>query len=155
HVPKTIDNDLPLPADVSSFGFSSARYHGTSIVKNLMADSKTTGRWYLVVTMGRNAGWLALGIAKSAGATLALIPEEFPAHTTIARICDVIEGAILKRRTMGRPDGVAVIAEGIAYRLGDKAELERLMGRVVPLDAAGHPRLSEVPLGSMLKSELE
>ncbi len=155
HVPKTIDNDLPLPGDINTFGFSSARYWGTLIVKNLMTDSLTTGRWYLVTAMGRNAGFLAQGIAKSAGATLCLIPEEFAEKTTISRIVDVIEGSILKRRVMGRPDGVAVIAEGLAYRLGDRAELERLLGREVPLDAAGHPRLSEVPLGDMLKRELQ
>ncbi|MCK6456537.1 MAG: 6-phosphofructokinase [Phycisphaerae bacterium] len=154
HVPKTIDNDLPLPHDVSTFGFSTARLIGVQIVKNLMEDSKTTGRWYLVTAMGRNAGWLALGITKSAGATLSLIPEEFSENTTLARIADVLEGAIFKRRAMGRPDGVAVIAEGLAYRLGDRAELERLLGKEVPVDAAGHLRLAEVPLGEMLKNEL-
>ncbi|MFO0972031.1 MAG: 6-phosphofructokinase [Phycisphaerae bacterium] len=154
-MPKTIDNDLPLPHDMNTFGFSSARYVGTQIVKNLMADSLTTGRWYVVVTMGRNAGWLTLGIGKSAGATLVLIPEEFSERTTIARIADVIEGAMFKRRSLGRPDGVALIAEGLAYRLGDRDELQRLLGREVPVDAAGHIRLSEIPLGEMLKRELE
>ncbi len=155
HVPKTIDNDLPLPGAVDTFGFSSARFWGTSIVKNLMADSLTTGRWYLVTTMGRNAGFLAMEIAKAAGATVSLIPEEFAELTTVARIADVLEGSMLKRRVTGRPDGVAVIAEGLAYRLGDRQELERLLGREVPVDSAGHPRLSEVPLGEMLKRELE
>ncbi len=155
HVPKTIDNDLPLPHDVATFGFSTARLIGCQIVKNLMEDSRSTGRWYLVTAMGRNAGFLALGVAKSAGATLALIPEEFPENTSIARIADVLEGAMFKRRVMGRPDGVAVIAEGLAYRLGDRAELQRLLGKEVPLDAAGHLRLSEVPLGEMLKHELQ
>ncbi len=155
HVPKTIDNDLPLPGDINTFGFSSARYWGTLIVKNLMTDSLTTGRWYLITAMGRNAGFLALGIAKSSGATLCLIPEEFSEKTSLARIVDVIEGSMLKRRMMGRPDGVAIVAEGLAYRLGDRAELERIMGREVPVDAHGHPRLSEVPLGDMLKRELE
>lgn len=155
HVPKTIDNDLPLPGDINTFGFSSARYLGTQIVKNLMADSLTTGRWYLVTAMGRNAGWLALGIAKSAGATTCLIPEEFAEKTTIACLADVIEGAMLKRRVMGRPDGVVIVAEGLTYRLGDVAEIERLSGRPIELDAAGHPRLADVPLGDMLKRELE
>lgn len=154
HVPKTIDNDLPLPAGAPTFGFSSARYVGTQIVKNLMEDSKTTGRWYLVESMGRNAGWLASAICQSAGATMCMIPEEFEDTTTLQRIADVLEGSILKRRAMGRSDGVAVLAEGLAFRLGDKEELERLMGREVPLDAAGHVRLSEVPLAELLKTEL-
>lgn len=155
HVPKTIDNDLPLPHDTPTFGFSSARYLGTKIVKNLMTDSQTTRRWYIVTAMGRSAGWLALGIGQSAGATMTLIPEEFPERITVQHLADVLEGAILKRRAMGRYDGVIVLAEGLAYRLGDRDELARLLGRDVPVDAAGHPRLSEVPLGDLLKRELQ
>jgi len=154
HVPKTIDNDLPLPGDVRTFGFTTARHIGATIVGNLMEDSRTTRRWYVVVTMGRNAGHLALGIGKAAGATLTIIPEEFPESTTIRELADIIDGAMLKRRTMGRHDGVAVLAEGIAYKLGDQAELSRLLGKEVPVDAAGHPRLSEVPLARLLKDEL-
>jgi len=155
HVPKTIDNDLPLPGDIPTFGFSTARHVGATIVADLMEDSRTTQRGYVVVTMGRNAGFLALGIGKAAGATLTLIPEEFPESTTIHDIADIIEGSMLKRRTMGRPDGVAVLAEGLAYKLGDREELSRLLGKEVPMDAAGHMRLSEVPLAQILKDELQ
>jgi 6-phosphofructokinase 1 len=154
HVPKTIDNDLPLPSDLPTFGYNTARHYGAELVANLMEDSRTTGRWYFVVAMGRNAGFLALGIGKSAGATLTLIPEEFPEHTTVARIVDVLEGAILKRLAMGRPDGVAVIAEGLAYKLGDVEELAQILGKEVPVDAAGHPRLAEFPLDEILKREV-
>ncbi len=154
HVPKTIDNDLPLPGDIPTFGFTTAKHFGSTMVANLMEDSRTTQRWYVVVTMGRNAGFLALGIGKSAGATVTLIPEEFGESTTICRIADILEGAMLKRRAMGRPDGVAVLAEGLAYKLGDRDELSRLLGHEVPVDAAGHPRLSEVPLAQILKDEL-
>ncbi|MFN0136292.1 MAG: 6-phosphofructokinase [Phycisphaerae bacterium] len=155
HVPKTIDNDLPLPHDVPTFGFSTARFVGTQLVKNLMRDSQTTGRWYLCEAMGRTAGFLALGIGMSAGATITLIPEEFPDRIKVETIVDHLECSILKRRIMGRPDGVAIVAEGLAYRLGDKDELERLLGHEVPLDAAGHPRLSEVNIGALLKRQLE
>lgn len=155
HVPKTIDNDLPLPADVPTFGFSTARFIGTGLVKNLMLDSQTTGRWYFVETMGRSAGWLAMSIGMSAGVTLTLIPEEFEENTKIGQMADVLEGAILKRRAMGRPDGVALIAEGLTYKLGDVPSLERLLGRPVPLDAAGHPRLSEIDLAELLRREVQ
>ena len=154
HVPKTIDNDLPLPGDIPTFGYATARNLGARLCANLMEDSRTTGRWYLVVTMGRNAGFLALGIGKAAGATLTLIPEEFPEQTTVSDIVSCLEGSIIKRRSMGRRDGVAVVAEGLAYKLGDIAELSRLLGKEVPIDAAGHPRLSEVPLADILKYEL-
>ena len=154
HVPKTIDNDLPLPGDEPTFGFTTARHLGAEIVANLMEDSRTTRRWYIVVTMGRNAGFLALGIGKAAGATLTIIPEEFRRSTTVNEIADILEGAMLKRATMGRPFGVAVLAEGLAYKLGDLDELSRLLGKDLPLDAAGHPRLAELPLASLLKEEL-
>ena len=155
HVPKTIDNDLPLPHDIPTFGFSTARYFGTQIMKNLMRDSATTGRWYICETMGRSSGWLALSIGVAAGAPLTLIPEEFEPDSRFHNILDVIEGAILKRRVLGRPDGVIVMAEGLAYRLGDSAELESVLGREVPVDAAGHPRLSEVDLARLVKSGIQ
>lgn len=155
HVPKTIDNDLPLPHDVPTFGFSTARLLATNLVKNLMYDSQTTGRWYVCETMGRTAGWLAMAIGMSSGATLTVIPEEFEDRSKFQHIIDVIDAAILKRRVQGRPDGVALVAEGLAYKLGDREELEALLGREVPLDAAGHPRLSEVDLARLIKHALE
>ena len=155
HVPKTIDNDLPLPQDQSTFGFPTARYLGTQLVKNLMRDSRTTGRWYVVETMGRSAGFLAQAIGLAAGATLTLIPEEFEPNSKLQHMVDVVETAMIKRAVMGRPDGVAILAEGLAYRLGDVDELARVLGRPVPLDAAGHPRLSEVDLARLIKSEVE
>src|SRR6202007_738173 len=77
HVPKTIDNDLDLPASIDTFGYQSARHYGVEIVKNLMVDARTTTRWYFIIAMGRKAGHLGLGIGKAAGATLTLISEEF------------------------------------------------------------------------------
>ena len=38
HVPKTIDNDLPLPSNMPTFGYESARTVGTEIVVTLMED---------------------------------------------------------------------------------------------------------------------
>ena len=59
HVPKTIDNDLPFPGEIPTFGFETARQLGSALVQNLMEDSRTTGRWYFVVVMGRQpAIWL-------------------------------------------------------------------------------------------------
>lgn len=155
HVPKTIDNDVPLPQNMATFGFGTARFIGTGLVKNLMQDSQTTGRWYLVNAMGRSAGHLAMAIGMAAGVTLILIPEEFADQTTVQEIADVIEAAIFKRRVNGRPDGVALIAEGLAHRLGNAEELKRLLGYEVPMDAAGHPRLAEIPLNQMLRQELQ
>ena len=49
HVPKTIDNDLPLPPHVPTFGFETARHVGVELVRNLIEDARTTRRWYVVV----------------------------------------------------------------------------------------------------------
>src|SRR6266540_783171 len=56
HVPKTIDNDLPLPAHIPTFGFQSARHTGVGLVQNLSEDARATRRWYIVVAMGRHYG---------------------------------------------------------------------------------------------------
>ncbi len=155
HVPKTIDNDLPLPGDKPTFGYETARQIGARLVENLMEDSLTTGRWFFVVSMGRQAGHLALGIGKAAGATLTLIPEEFEGERVgLSRVCDILEGAILKRLAQGRDDGVAVIGEGIGEKL-DPAGLAEIPGVRVEYDSFGHIRLAEIPLETILKREVE
>lgn len=154
HVPKTIDNDIPLPDNAPTFGFQTARHVGAALVSNIMEDSRTTNRWYFVEAMGRKAGHLALGMGVSAGATLTLIGEEFPEETPLSQVCKVLEGAIFKRRAMGREDGVAVIAEGVAYKININ-ELKGIPGVEIKKDPHGHPRLSEVNLASILKKEVQ
>ncbi|MDF1565742.1 MAG: diphosphate--fructose-6-phosphate 1-phosphotransferase [Deltaproteobacteria bacterium] len=149
HVPKTIDNDLDLPGHVDTFGYQTARHHGCEIVKNLMVDARTTSRWYFVISMGRKAGHLALGIGKAAGATLSLIPEEFDERPIrLKTLVDTLVGAIIKRRAYGRTDGVAVIAEGVVLEIdkddmADAADVEH--------DDHGNLRIAEVNIGEILK----
>jgi 6-phosphofructokinase 1 len=162
HVPKTIDNDLDLPPHVDTFGFQTARHHGVEIVKNLMVDAKTTSRWYFVIAMGRKAGHLALGIGKAAGATLTLIPEEFSGRKIrLKAIVDTLVGAIIKRLSYGRRDGVAVIAEGLVLDI-EPDDLTRLHDAslaasldAVERDAHGHVRIAEVNIGEILKTEVQ
>jgi 6-phosphofructokinase 1 len=155
HVPKTIDNDLPLPGDVPTFGFETARQLGFELVQNLMEDSRTTGRWYFVVVMGRTAGRLALGIGKASGATLSIIPEEFRGPVHLETVCDILEGALLKRMALwNRADGVAVIAEGLLERVPAE-ELSAIQGVRITHDAYGHLRLAELDLAYILKTLVE
>ena len=155
HVPKTIDNDLPLPGGQPTFGFETVRQAGTEAVLNLMEEARTTNRWYFIVVMGREAGHLALGIAKAAGATLALIPEEFPdGGPTLDQVSKVLEGAILKRRVMGNEHGVAVIGEGIAEKLSVD-ELKNLPGVTVEHDSYGHIALNDIPLAIILRRQVQ
>jgi 6-phosphofructokinase 1 len=149
HVPKTIDNDLDLPPSIDSFGYQTARSVGVQIVQNLMMDAKTTSRWYIVVAMGRKAGHLALGIGKAAGATLTIIPEEFGEGTvSLDRMADIVAASVIKRRAEGRPDGIVVVAEGLALKI-DPEELGKLAN--VERDAHDHVRLAEIDFGELLK----
>ncbi len=155
HVPKTIDNDLPLPREIPTFGFETARHVGSKLVQSLMEDSRTTRRWYFVVVMGRSAGHLPLGIGKSTGATLTIIPEEFGEKIHLETVCDILEGAVLKRQALwNRRDGVAVIAEGLLERIPAE-ELEKIPGVRIAHDAYDHLRLAEVDLAYILKTLVE
>jgi 6-phosphofructokinase 1 len=152
HVPKTIDNDLALPPYVDTFGYQTARHYGVDVVKNLMVDARTTSRWYLVIAMGRTAGHLALGIGKAAGATITLITEEFTVRPIrLETIVDTLVAAIIKRQSLDRLDGVAVIAEGVSLAIDpqDFAEASN-----AERDEHGHVRLAEVNLGEILKTRV-
>jgi 6-phosphofructokinase len=152
HVPKTIDNDLDLPFDIPTFGFQTARHLGVEIVENLKVDARTTSRWYFVLAQGRKAGHLALGIGKSSGATITLIPEEFSRGTTPLRtIVDTLAGSILRRLAYGRGDGVAVLAEGLIECIASK-DLEQL--GELPRDPYGNIHMADVDLAAILRKEV-
>jgi 6-phosphofructokinase 1 len=149
HVPKTIDNDLPLPPDVPTFGFNTAVNLGKDLVKNLMNDAATTDKWFFVTVMGRHTGHLALGIGGAAGATLTIIGEEFPEpRVPLERVVDILEGAIIKRRAAGREHGVALLAEGLL----EKFDPQSLGG--VSHDSYGNVRLEELELSRLLKQRV-
>lgn len=161
HVPKTIDNDLPLPGSTPTFGFETARQVGVGIVRNLAEDARTTSRWYLIVSMGRAAGHLALGIGKASAATVTIIPEEFRGRSvSLDEVCDIILGGIIKRRSKGSNYGVVVLAEGLLEAVGEKGLKEMIesgqIGRYgeVTRDPHGHIRLGEIEFGRMIKDRL-
>lgn len=157
HVPKTIDNDLPLPGSTPTFGFETARHNGVAIVRNLAEDARTTSRWYVIISMGRTAGHLALGIGKAAAATLIVVPEEFRGEAvTFDKVCDILIGSIIKRRAAGNHFGVAVLAEGLLEAIGEKGLLSAMeesdlarYGKIVR-DDHGHLRLGEIDFGRMI-----
>jgi 6-phosphofructokinase 1 len=152
-VPKSIDNDVWLPLPTPTLGYETARHVGVRIIQNLMEDAKTTGRWYLAVTMGRPTGHLTLGIGKAAGATVTIIPEEFgDRQVTLDDIADVLEGSIVKRRALGRDFGVAVLAESLPERMRHELVDEfDDVGR----DAQGNLRVSEIDLGRKVKGVVQ
>jgi len=152
HVPKTIDNDLPLPEGIRTFGFETARELGTRIVMNLMEEALTGQRWFLVVVMGRKMGHLALGIGKSSGATLTVIPEEWRGREIhLQEVTDILATAMIKRLAEGKRYGVALVAEGIVEHLSHE-DLEVL--DTVERDDHGHIQLSELNCPDVLKRAL-
>ena len=152
-VPKSIDNDLWLPLPLATLGYETARHAGVGIVKSLMEDAKTTGRWYLGVTMGRPTGHLTLGIGKAASATCTIIPEEFPEEViSLSDIADIVEGSIIKRRAMGKAYGVALLSEALVERFSPR-EVEELQD--VDRDAQGNIRVTEIDLGRKVKNEVQ
>lgn len=152
-IPKSIDNDLPLPDPQTTLGYETARHVGVKIVENLMEDAKTTGRWYLGVTMGRPTGHLTLGIGFAASATCTIIPEEFGGkRITLSDICDIVEGSILKRRDAGKGYGVVLLSEALSEHFSPE-EIHELL--TVDRDAQGNIRVAEIDLARKIKSEVE
>jgi 6-phosphofructokinase len=161
HVPKTIDNDLPLPGSTPTFGFETARHHGVYLLRNLAEDARTTSRWYIIISMGRAAGHLALGIGKAAAATLIVIPEQFRGRpVTLDEVCDIIIGSILKRRAEGTQYGVVVLAEGLIEAMGEKGLVSAMQsGKLerygnIRRDDHGHLHLGEIEFGRMMRDLL-
>ncbi len=161
HVPKTIDNDLPLPPGIPTFGFETARHYGVQLARNLHEDAKTTTRWYLCISMGRAAGHLALGIGKASAATVTIIAEEFQdREVSLELICDILIGSMIKRKAaQGKGYGLAVLAEGLMEEIGEERMKEIMTknpGKFgnIELDAFGHLRLGEIEFGRMLRTFL-
>jgi ATP-dependent phosphofructokinase / diphosphate-dependent phosphofructokinase len=150
HVPKTIDNDIPLPGGFSTFGYQTARHVGVYIVNNIIEDSLTTGKWYFITSMGRHTGHLALGIGEAAGATISLIPEEFSEDKlSFKKVADILTGSIIKRISMHKDHGVAILAEGISEKF-DIDELSQYEN--IARNEKGDLKLSEIQLGRLLKN---
>ena len=157
HVPKTIDNDLPLPPGIPTFGFETARQIGVEIARNLKEDARTTTRWYILVSMGRAAGHLALGVGKASAATVTVIAEELRGKkVTLDLIADLIIGAMIKRKALGRAYGVAVLAEGLLEAIGADSLRADFGSRMdmygtIEEDDFGHLRLGEIEFGRMIR----
>lgn len=143
HVPKTIDNDLPLPDRNPTFGFHSAKDEGVRIGNTLYEDARTTGSWYVLSAMGRSAGHLAFGIGTSCHFPMIIIPEMFnKTEPTFDKIIDIIISSILKRKLINYDYGVVIISEGVFHILSDN-EIKK-SGIRFTYDAHGHPELGNV-----------
>ena len=143
HVPKTIDNDLPLPGRNPTFGFHSAKDEGVRIGTTLYEDARTTHSWFVMSAMGRTAGHLAFGIASACHFPMMIIPEMFNKTTpTMEKIINLIVSSMVKRKIEGVEYGVALISEGVFHILSEE-EIKNC-GVTFTYDAHGHPELGNV-----------
>jgi ATP-dependent phosphofructokinase / diphosphate-dependent phosphofructokinase len=143
HVPKTIDNDLPLPEGISTFGYQSAKQEGVEIGTTVYEDARTSGNWFVISAMGREAGHLAFGIGSALRFPMIVIPEMFnKTNVTIEKIIRLLISAIIKRKILGINYGVVIVSEGV-FHFMDDAEIEK-SGVNFTYDDHGHPELGNV-----------
>ena len=143
HVPKTIDNDLPLPENAPTFGFNSAKDEGAHLARTIYEDARTSGNWLLISAMGRSAGHLALGIGEATHCPMTIIPEMFnKTRISIDKIIKLSLSAIIKRKILGIHYGTIVVAEGVFHDL-DPEEI-KATGVHLTLDEHGHPELGKI-----------
>ncbi len=154
HVPKTIDNDLPLPNSSPTFGYNSAKAQGTVLATAVMEDARTSENWFVVSAMGRSAGHLALGIAGACHYPMVIIPEFFnKTEITVKKIVDMVISCIVKRKLMGINYGAAMISEGVFHTLSDE-EIAK-SGIQFSYDEHGHPELGKVSKAHVFNQMVE
>ena len=103
-IPKTIDLDIPLTD--RTIGFDTATQQLTEFCDQLMLTARSHHRWFVVQSMGRDCGQLALHAGVAAGATAILIPE----------IKYNVDNLIYHIQNAPTDYGVIIVSEGITLR---------------------------------------
>jgi len=143
HVPKTIDNDLPLPDRNPTFGFHTAKDEGVRIGNTVYEDARTSENWFVMAAMGRSAGHLAFGIASACHFQMMIIPEMFDkTKITFEKIINMIVSSIVKCKIEGVEYGVALISEGVFHFMEEEEIINS--GINFTYDDHGHPELGNV-----------
>jgi 6-phosphofructokinase 1 len=143
HVPKTIDNDLPLPEGSPTFGYQSAKEEGVKLATTIYEDARTSGNWFIVSAMGREAGHLAFGIGMACHVPMIIIPEMFnKTKATFDKITRLIISSMIKRKILNIPHGLVIVSEGVFHFMNDE-EIEGT-GINFTYDDHGHPELGNV-----------
>lgn len=136
-IPKTIDKDLP--GTDYTLGFETAQNVITEEVDRLRTTAGSHKRIFVVETMGRNAGWLALEGGESCGAFIILIPEH---DFSIEKVNELVQ----EGRRGGARYEIIVVAEG-AKPSGDFEVVAR-----EGVDSFGHKALGGI--GESLAAEI-
>jgi 6-phosphofructokinase 1 len=146
HVPKTIDNDYH--GIDWTFGFFSAAEYASRSIRNLMADSFTSGSWFIVEIMGRKAGWLTYAAGMMSEATRMISVEDIPGEKLdLDKLAAEISDLVQARQAAGKDFGVVCVAEGIADKLPDEI-------RNREIDSHGNAVLTGLEIGKMLAERL-
>lgn len=154
HVPKTIDNDLPLPDNTPTFGYQSAKEAGVAICNTVYEDARTSENWFIVSAMGRSAGHLAAGIGGACHFPMLVIPEMFnKTEITIDKIVNLVVSSMVKRKVLGVPYGAAIVSEGVFHALSD--EEVKNSGISFSYDDHGHPELGKVSKAHIFNEMIE
>lgn len=132
HIPKTVDNDLPITDNCPGFG-SVAKYIATSALEasfDVRSMAKTSTKVFILEVMGRHAGWIAAagGLIEDQGMpVLILFPEvDFDQASFIAAVKDKVER---------HGFCTVVVSEGAKYADG------RFLAEQGTRDAFGHAQL--------------
>lgn len=143
HVPKTIDNDLPLSEGNPTFGYHSAKEEGVRLTTTVYEDARTSGTWFVVSAMGREAGHLAFGIGTACHVPMIIIPEMFnKTKISFDKITNLVISSMVKRRIMGLDYGLAMISEGVFHFMNEQEIIDT--GINFTYDDHGHPELGNV-----------
>ncbi|MFQ6777728.1 MAG: 6-phosphofructokinase [Alphaproteobacteria bacterium] len=121
-IPKTIDMDIPFTE--RTIGFSTAVQQLTSYCDQLLLTARSHHRWFVVQTMGRDCGHLALNAGVAIGARVILIPE---IKFDIDRVIEHVKKSSLDY-------GIIMVAEGVSLR-GHSGKPADIVSR--KLNAAG------------------
>jgi 6-phosphofructokinase 1 len=136
-IPKTIDKDLS--GTDYTLGFETALNVITEEIDRLRTTAGSHRRIFVVETMGRHAGWLALEGGESSGAYIILIPEvEFE--------IDRVNELVLEGRKKGTRYEIIVVSEG-AKPVG-----QSLISKDKAVDGFGHITLGGI--GEFLAEEI-
>ncbi len=144
-IPASIDNDIPF-TDLS-LGVDTALNNIVRAVDNLKDTASSHDRAFVVETMGRNCGYLAVVATIAAGAEYSLIPEE---PYDLDQICKDLR----KRYQEGRSNTIIMVAEGagkaedIAHQIKDRIGFETRITVLGHYQRGGSPSVFDRLLGA-------
>ena len=129
-IPKTIDMDVPLTD--KTIGFDTAVQQLVSYCDQLLMTARSHHRWFVVQTMGRDCGNLALNAGVAVSADAILIPEiKFDVNNLIKHI-----------KQSSRDYGIIMVSEGISIR-GHSGRAADMISRA--LNTANIPNRTAFP----------